>query len=133
MQGIWSDMNDGVRYNAVDRSNKADLIATADNFGEIKLYKYPCLTKDGPYKVGRGHSANVQNLKFNKTDDYLISVGGKDRAVFPVACSGSRFQVETECRVFHQAEHFKRCSVIIRITAKDERAHATPLNAVERN
>ena len=82
MQGIWSDMNDGVRYNAVDRSNKVDMLATADNFGNIKLYRYPCLTKDGPHVTGRGHSANVQNVKFNKTDEYLISVGGKDRAVF---------------------------------------------------
>ena len=81
VQGIWSDMNDGVRYNAVDRNNSETLVATADNFGHIKVYRYPCLTKDAAHAKGTGHSANVQNLKFNKSDEFLVSIGGKDRAV----------------------------------------------------
>ena len=31
---------------------------------------------------GRGHSSHVMNVRFSPDDDWVVSVGGKDRAVF---------------------------------------------------
>ena len=32
--------------------------------------------------MGRGHSSHVMNVRFSPDDDWVVSVGGKDRAVF---------------------------------------------------
>lgn len=41
-QGIWPDGADGTDVNACCKSNKQHLLASADDFGKVKLYKYPC-------------------------------------------------------------------------------------------
>ncbi|KAJ8308865.1 hypothetical protein KUTeg_013739 [Tegillarca granosa] len=40
--GIWPDGADGTDVNACCKSNKQHLLASADDFGKVKLYKYPC-------------------------------------------------------------------------------------------
>lgn len=40
--GIWPDDADGTDVNACERSHSARLLATADDFGKVKLYAYPC-------------------------------------------------------------------------------------------
>jgi microtubule-associated protein-like 1/2 len=39
--GIWPEGADGTDVNACERSNKAKLMATGDDFGKVKLYSYP--------------------------------------------------------------------------------------------
>ena len=40
--GIWPSGADGTDVNACSVSHKLNLIATADDFGKVNLYKYPC-------------------------------------------------------------------------------------------
>ena len=42
VQGIWPPYSDGTDINAVDRSPESGVLATADDFGKVKLFKYPC-------------------------------------------------------------------------------------------
>ncbi len=42
VQGIWPPCSDGSDINSVDRNNVRDIIATADDFGKVKLFKFPC-------------------------------------------------------------------------------------------
>jgi hypothetical protein len=44
-----------------DSSNLA--VATADDYGRVKLFKYPCMEAT-PYRVYRGHAAHVTNISF---------------------------------------------------------------------
>lgn len=39
--GIWPEGADGTDVNHCDRSNDQKLVATADDFGKVKLYSYP--------------------------------------------------------------------------------------------
>ena len=39
--GIWPEGADGTDVNACSRSHSGQLIATADDFGRVKLYNYP--------------------------------------------------------------------------------------------
>ena len=82
VQGIWPEAADGTDINAVDFSSARDLLATADDFGTVKLFNYPCLTKGASFVVGAGHSSHVTNVRFNKDGQYLVSCGGNDRAIF---------------------------------------------------
>jgi WD40 repeat protein len=79
--GIWPKFSDGTDVNAVDRSHSGDLLATADDFGLVKLFQFPA--SDGAkFKEYRGHSAHVTNIRFTFNDSHLISIGGGDTAVF---------------------------------------------------
>lgn len=40
--GIWPAGSDGTDINAVDRSHSNHLLATADDFGDVNLFSYPC-------------------------------------------------------------------------------------------
>lgn len=76
-------------------------LATGDDDGNVKLYKFPCLEKDvillkprkslffvllnglsyfkkANFDVYYGHSSNITNLKFTTDNSHLISIGGDD-------------------------------------------------------
>ena len=80
VQGIWPASSDGTDVNAVERSKSSKVLASADDFGQVKLFRYPCPEKNSAFNVYHGHSSHVTNLAF--TGDYLISVGGNDKSIF---------------------------------------------------
>ena len=88
VQGIYPAYADGTDVNSVDRSkikfgNKEyEVLATSDDFGLVKLFRYPCVTKASEGVIGRGHSSHVTNVKFSPDDTYLFSAGGDDQCIF---------------------------------------------------
>jgi microtubule-associated protein-like 6 len=82
VQGIWPALADGTSLNAIDRSNSGRLAVTVDDFGKVKLFRYPCVTKGAAFGDYRGHSSHVTNVRFTIEDSHIISVGGADRCVF---------------------------------------------------
>ena len=40
--GIWPEGADGTDVNGCNRNHKATLLASADDFGKVNLYQYPC-------------------------------------------------------------------------------------------
>lgn len=42
LTGIWPDGADGTDINAVCRSHDGSLLASADDFGKVHLFSYPC-------------------------------------------------------------------------------------------
>jgi WD40 repeat protein len=65
----------------VDRDPGRGSLVTADDFGKVKLFRYPCVTAGAIHKEYRGHSSHVTNVKFSKDGKYVYSVGGNDRTV----------------------------------------------------
>lgn len=82
VQGIWPACSDGTDVNSVDRSPDEKLLVTADDFMEIKLFRYPCINKDNKYKTYGGHSSHVTNIRFSTSECYVLSCGGNDKCVF---------------------------------------------------
>ena len=39
--GVWPTLSAGCDINAVDRSNKGDILVTADDYSGIKIFRYP--------------------------------------------------------------------------------------------
>ena len=90
VQEIWRGTEDGTDVNAVDRSHgeikdkdgNYRIIARADDFGKVSVYKYPIVVKDQQYNEFPGHSSHVTSCRFSTQDEYLYSTGGEDQCVF---------------------------------------------------
>lgn len=82
-QGIWPPNADGSEVNTVDMCPRSgqNLLAVGDDFHMVKLFRYPCLLPSSRAKAYKGHSAAVQNVRFNHSGVWVFSVGGLDKAV----------------------------------------------------
>ncbi|GMF20140.1 unnamed protein product [Phytophthora lilii] len=81
VQGIWPPCSDGTDVNAVARNSREDLLVTSDDFGLVKLYRYPCVAKNASSVDYRGHASHVTNVRWSYDDRYIVSIGGNDRSV----------------------------------------------------
>lgn len=86
-QGIWAPQKfvNKLNVNTVDRytdSKNTALIISGDNYGRIRLYRYPCITKGSAYFEFRGHVTNIRNVRFHPKFPYVLSCGGDDRCIF---------------------------------------------------
>jgi microtubule-associated protein-like 6 len=59
------------------RSLNLRLYVTADDFGGVNLFNYPCVVQDAPCARGGGHSSHVMNARFSPDDNWVVSAGGK--------------------------------------------------------
>ena len=82
VQGIWPPCADGTDINAVARSRNKKLCATADDFGRVKLFRWPCVSNKAQSKNYRGHASHVTNIFFSDKDEYVVSTGGSDNCIF---------------------------------------------------
>ncbi|XP_029427947.1 echinoderm microtubule-associated protein-like 2 isoform X2 [Rhinatrema bivittatum] len=80
--GVWPEGSDGTDINAICRSHDEKLLASADDFGKVRLFSYPCSQpRASSHKYG-GHSSHVTNIAFLHDDSLLLSTGGKDTSIF---------------------------------------------------
>lgn len=82
VQGIWPALADGSDINSVDRSPDGLITATADDFGFVKLFKFPSPVEKAASKQYIGHSSHVTKVRFHKKFNYLMSTGGLDKSIF---------------------------------------------------
>lgn len=86
MQGVWQPGQDGSDINHADRScgplpNGQEIVATANDDGQIKLYRYPSVQEGSAFTPLIGHSSHVTKVRFNSRNTYLLSLGGNDTSV----------------------------------------------------
>ena len=82
VMGLTPKFGESVGLNACCRSNKGEVLAVANDFGLIRLYRFPAPYQGCKHKRYAGHSSLVTNCRFTFDDKYLISVGGTDRCIF---------------------------------------------------
>jgi WD40 repeat protein len=80
--GIWPAISDGEDVNAVDRSLAQTTLVTADDFGKVKLFKYPSAIEFSSYNSFSGHSNIVADVRFAFNQDFVVSIGAVDRCIF---------------------------------------------------
>ncbi|KAK9828859.1 hypothetical protein WJX72_002429 [[Myrmecia] bisecta] len=82
--GIWGDTAavSGTDINAVCRDPQERLLVSADDFGHLSLFNWPCIVATAGSRIYGGHSAHVMGVRFNADGSRVISVGGHDRSVF---------------------------------------------------
>jgi hypothetical protein len=68
--------------NSTCRSQSRAVLASADDLGKVKLFKYPCVVEKGAqFKEYMGHSSHVTKCKFSAHDNFLVTTGGHDKTV----------------------------------------------------
>lgn len=59
-----------------------NVLATADDFSMVKIFRYPCPVEKASFNEYHGHSSHVTNIRFIPNSPHLISTGGRDKSVF---------------------------------------------------
>ncbi|GMH46698.1 hypothetical protein TrVE_jg371 [Triparma verrucosa] len=80
VQEIWEGNMDGTDVNAVSVRGDKKYMALSDDFGQVRVYNYPVVTKGAKYVVGVGHSSHVTCVRW-LTDETLVTSGGGDKSV----------------------------------------------------
>ncbi|XP_013391678.1 echinoderm microtubule-associated protein-like 6 [Lingula anatina] len=82
VNGIWEKYTDTNDINATDAYFGGEVIVTGDDFGCVKMFKFPSLKRGAKFRKYLGHSAHVTNVRFSYNKQHVISVGGADHAIF---------------------------------------------------
>jgi microtubule-associated protein-like 6 len=81
VQGVWPEVYDGNDINACCKAKTKDILATVDEFGKIQVFKWPALDKRAKRAYGYGHASHCTNVRFAVDDEFLVTLGGRDRTV----------------------------------------------------
>ncbi|TRY96368.1 hypothetical protein DNTS_033743 [Danionella cerebrum] len=82
VNGIWPKYSNVNDINSVDANYSSAVLVTGDDFGLVKLFRFPCLKKAAKFKKYIGHSAHVTNVRWSHDLQWVVSTGGADHAVF---------------------------------------------------
>jgi len=83
VMGIWDPSYDQTDVNAVCVSGGGTALVLGDDYGKVKLMRYPAAVEGtaGCAAYG-GHSSHVTCVRFSHDDSHVMSTGGGDTAVF---------------------------------------------------
>ena len=90
VQGIWPAGADGTDINACARSHAKDMIVSGDDFGQVRLMRYPCLDVACGDRSYNGHAQHVMSTRFTFDDSHVLSTGGGTGASFSGPASTRR-------------------------------------------
>ncbi|XP_041958628.1 echinoderm microtubule-associated protein-like 6 [Alosa sapidissima] len=82
VNGIWPKYSTVNDINSVDANYSSAVLVTGDDFGLVKLFRFPCLKKAAKFKKYIGHSAHVTNVRWSHDLQWVVSTGGADHSVF---------------------------------------------------
>ncbi|CAB1343775.1 unnamed protein product [Coregonus sp. 'balchen'] len=82
VSGIWPKYTNISDVNSVDANYSSAVLVTGDDFGLVKLFRFPCLKKGAKFKKYIGHSAHVTNVHWSHDLQWVLTTGGADHSVF---------------------------------------------------
>jgi len=83
VEGCYQAEWDGTDLNDVSLSDDGVFLAAGDDFGAVRLFKYPAVSnKPDVHRKYLGHSSFVVGVEFCRNNEYLITCGGNDMAIF---------------------------------------------------
>ena len=72
----------------------AGYCVTADVNGAVKLFNYPCVANNAPYREYKGHASHATCVAFTADDGRVITAGARDRAMLQYITKGVRVDEE---------------------------------------
>ena len=95
---MYGEGNNGDGVNAVDRSGSRELVVVGDDYGKVRLFRWPCSEVGSESREFKGHSSRVRNVRFGSGDKTVWSSGGGDHCVMQWRCFNP-FEKEDGSRV----------------------------------
>jgi len=78
VKGIYPPMTDVTDVNATCRTKDYRLLASGDDFGLVKVFRFPVLLRGAKCRSYKGHCSHVTNVRWTADDRFLLSTGGMD-------------------------------------------------------
>ena len=63
-------------------------MVTADDYGKVKLFNWPVVADDAPFRAYKGHASHVACVRFASDDGRVLTAGGKDRTLLQFKTHG---------------------------------------------
>lgn len=96
VQGVWTESTYGTEINAVTRSPDKSLLAVGDDYGQLKVYKYPCYSQSAGYFNIIGHASKIGDVYFNSPGNHLFTLGYIDNTMMQWRISKNEGEGATE-------------------------------------
>jgi WD40 repeat protein/Ca2+-binding EF-hand superfamily protein len=71
----------GLDVDCVARTSHKEVIATGDDFQQVKIFRFPANVEKCGCKTYLGHSSPITEITFMLNDNLLVTVGGKDKTI----------------------------------------------------
>jgi len=83
VMGIWDPEYDQTDVNAVCQSVSGQAVVLGDDYGKVKLMRYPAAVEGtAACAAYGGHSSHVTCVRFSHDESHVVSTGGGDSALF---------------------------------------------------
>ena len=80
VDGIWGKYTEADDINACQGAR--GVVVTGDDFGKVKLFRFPCTKRGTKFREYTGHSHHVTNVRFSADETRIITTGGEDNSIF---------------------------------------------------
>lgn len=84
-QGIWPPQSEGTECTACDcnlfRGDDGTVIASGDNYGRIRLFRYPCSSAFAISKLYWTSANPITRIRFVSGDSSLVTLSGVDKSI----------------------------------------------------
>ncbi|XP_011939019.1 PREDICTED: echinoderm microtubule-associated protein-like 5 isoform X7 [Cercocebus atys] len=80
-EGIWPVIGEVTDVTASCLTSDKMVLATGDDLGFVKLFRYPTKGKFGKFKRYVAHSTHVTNVRWTYDDSMLVTLGGTDMSL----------------------------------------------------
>lgn len=81
VMGIWPEYSNGTEVQSLHVSRDKTLVATGNRDKFVRVFNYPCVIKNSPSMLLKGHGSFVSGVKFMNEDTMLISAGSRDHTI----------------------------------------------------
>lgn len=87
--GAWSHLEPNVNISCANTSNDKKMLVTGNSDGTLRLYKYPCSSKNAKFDERRPYSEPIKAIEFSSNDLQVFTIGGRDCGTLQWALSDS--------------------------------------------
>lgn len=81
VQAIHPDAMDGAEVTTAHVSHDETLVASGDDLGRVKVFRFPAINKGAEFEFGLGHAAPIMTCRWLLNDEFFVTAGGADRCI----------------------------------------------------
>ncbi|KAH9157942.1 hypothetical protein AeRB84_000261 [Aphanomyces euteiches] len=82
VQGVWPIKKNFYDVVALNRNRASTILVAGDQYGHVRLYKYPCLPATNLCHQYSGHCGRISHVEFSMDDQFVVTSGEEDRCLF---------------------------------------------------